>query len=58
MEDIIEKAQFCLNCKVKPCKKGCPMENDIPSFIQCIKKECARFLNRAFFFLLVYSSEQ
>ena len=26
MEDIIEKAQFCLNCKVKPCKKGCPME--------------------------------
>ena len=39
MEDIIEKAQFCLNCKVKPCKKGCPMENDIPSFIQCIKKE-------------------
>lgn len=39
MEDIIEKAQFCLNCKVKPCKKGCPMENDIPSFIQCIKKK-------------------
>ena len=26
--------EYCLNCKVKPCSvKGCPLNNDIPSFI-------------------------
>ena len=37
-QEIQEKANYCLNCKTKPCQKGCPLENDIPSFINCIKK--------------------
>lgn len=36
----IEKySNYCLNCKVKPCsKKGCPLSNDIPAFIKCVKE--------------------
>ena len=37
-QEIQEKANYCLNCKTKPCQKGCPLENDIPSFIDCMKK--------------------
>lgn len=33
------KAEYCLNCINKPCAKGCPLNNDIPSFIQAIKNE-------------------
>ena len=34
MSSIDEKRNYCLNCINKPCsKKGCPLENDIPSFI-------------------------
>lgn len=36
-EQIAEYTNYCLNCKVKPCQKGCPLENDIPSFIQSVK---------------------
>lgn len=33
-----EKANYCLNCKMKPCSnKGCPLNNDIPAFINEIK---------------------
>ncbi len=40
MKEIEEKINYCLNCKVKPCSlKGCPLQNDIPSFIQALKKE-------------------
>ena len=39
MENIIEKAEYCLNCKIKPCTKGCPLENDIPAFIKLIKEK-------------------
>lgn len=39
IEQIKEKANYCLNCKTKPCQKGCPLGNDIPSFIKCIKEE-------------------
>ena len=40
MKDIKEKSEYCLNCPVKPCsKKGCPLENDIPTFIKAIKEE-------------------
>lgn len=38
MENIYEKSCYCLNCKVKPCQKGCPMENDIPEFIKNVKE--------------------
>ncbi len=40
MEKINEKANYCLNCKVKPCSlKGCPLGNQIPNFIAQIKEE-------------------
>ena len=35
-----EKANYCLNCKVKPCSlKGCPLGNNIPEFIKQVKEE-------------------
>ena len=40
MNEIQEKANYCLNCPVKPCSnKGCPLENNIPGFIKAIKEE-------------------
>ena len=39
-QKIKEKANYCLNCKIKPCSnKGCPLNNDIPEFIKQIKEE-------------------
>ena len=39
-EEIREKTEYCLNCKVKPCSnKGCPLNNNIPEFIKQIKEE-------------------
>lgn len=35
-EIAIEEAKRCLQCKNKPCMKGCPVEIDIPGFIACI----------------------
>ncbi|MCR5185957.1 MAG: FAD-dependent oxidoreductase [Clostridia bacterium] len=38
--DIEEMANYCLNCKNKPCSnQGCPMHTPIPDFIDCIKNE-------------------
>ena len=40
MEEIKEKANYCLNCPVKPCSnKGCPLGNNIPKFIKAVKEE-------------------
>lgn len=40
MEDIKEKVNYCLNCKIKPCsQKGCPLNNNIPGFIKAVKEE-------------------
>lgn len=40
IEEIKEKVNYCLNCKVKPCsKKGCPLNNDIPAFIKAAKEK-------------------
>ena len=40
MDDIIEKANYCLNCKIKPCSiKGCPLHNEIPDFIREVKQK-------------------
>ena len=40
IDEIKEKANYCLNCKVKPCSlKGCPLGNNIPEFIKQIKEE-------------------
>lgn len=39
-EQIREKSEYCLNCKIKPCSvKGCPLNNDIPTFIKLVKEE-------------------
>lgn len=32
----IAEAKRCLQCKNKPCMKGCPVEIDIPGFISCV----------------------
>ena len=39
MDEIMKIANYCLNCKTKPCTKGCPLGNNIPEFIKCIKEE-------------------
>jgi len=36
-EDAEEEAKRCLQCKDAPCVKGCPVEIDIPAFINLIK---------------------
>ncbi len=37
---LIQKAEYCLNCKLKPCSiKGCPLNNNIPAFIEHVKNE-------------------
>lgn len=42
-ETAIAEAERCLNCKSKPCVKGCPVGIDIPTFIKEIKE--GNFLN-------------
>lgn len=38
-ERIKEYADYCLNCKVKPCSlKGCPLSNDVPAFVKAVKE--------------------
>lgn len=37
-KEINEMATYCLNCKVKPCSKGCPLNNRIPDFIHAVKE--------------------
>lgn len=38
-KEMQEKINYCLNCKVKPCSnKGCPLNNDIPTFIRLVKE--------------------
>lgn len=39
IDEIMKIANNCLNCKTKPCQKGCPLGNDIPEFIKCIKEK-------------------
>ncbi len=38
-EDAVAEAARCLNCKVPQCRKGCPVEVDIPAFISKIKEK-------------------
>lgn len=39
MNQIQEKTEKCLNCKIKPCSnKGCPLGNNIPAFIKAAKE--------------------
>ena len=39
IEEIKKKAKYCLNCKTKPCSKGCPIKTNIPEFISKITEE-------------------
>lgn len=39
MNSLLEESNRCLNCKVKPCQKACPLRNDIPSFIKFVKED-------------------
>ena len=40
MKEIEEIANYCLNCKTKPCSiKGCPMQTEIPEFITQVKNK-------------------
>ena len=39
MNKFKDLVNYCLNCPVKPCTKGCPLKNDIPSFIKLAKEE-------------------
>lgn len=40
LDELKQKANYCLNCKTKPCSnKGCPLNNDIPKFIEFAKNE-------------------
>ena len=40
MKSLSECANYCLNCKLKPCSvKGCPMQTKIPEFIMEVKNE-------------------
>lgn len=48
MSEYEEIRKYCLNCKTKPCKeKGCPLQNDIPTFIHenDIKKAFEKLCN-------------
>ena len=36
MIEAIAEAKKCLQCKVPQCRKGCPIENDIPDFIHAL----------------------
>ncbi len=38
LEEAINEAERCLNCKNKPCMSGCPVNVKIPEFIQLIKE--------------------
>lgn len=38
-EMAVEEALRCLNCKNPQCRKGCPVEIDIPAFIKLIKEK-------------------
>ncbi len=38
MSEAITESKRCLNCKKPMCKTGCPIENDIPDFINQLSK--------------------
>lgn len=39
MDNIQIKMEHCLNCPNKPCTRGCPLGNDIPTFIKLAKEK-------------------
>ncbi|QSX07019.1 NADPH-dependent glutamate synthase [Sedimentibacter sp. zth1] len=51
LEEAMEEAGRCLNCKNAQCVKGCPVSIDIPGFIQQVKvgniEEAARIIAKS-----------
>lgn len=39
LEQALDEAERCLNCKNSPCKDGCPVGIKIPQFIQKVKEK-------------------
>ncbi len=39
LEQALDEANRCLNCKNKPCVGGCPVAIDIPAFIEKIRQQ-------------------
>lgn len=37
-QQALVESQRCLNCKTKPCVKGCPVGVPIPEFIACVQR--------------------
>ncbi|MCE5198510.1 MAG: NADPH-dependent glutamate synthase [Armatimonadota bacterium] len=35
----LDEAERCLNCKTKPCVQGCPVNIDIPAFVDLMKQK-------------------
>ncbi len=52
-EMALDEANRCLNCKNKPCVSGCPVNIDIPAFIQ---KVCAEDFDGAYDIISASSS--
>ena len=38
-EMAVNEARRCLNCPKKPCQSACPVQIDIPAFIECVANE-------------------
>lgn len=38
LQEAIQEANRCLNCKNPKCKEACPIQNDIPDFIHALSK--------------------
>ena len=38
MEEAITEARRCLHCSIPGCRKGCPIENNIPEFIRALRE--------------------
>ncbi|MCH4167414.1 MAG: NAD(P)-dependent oxidoreductase [Megasphaera sp.] len=36
LQEAVAEAKRCLNCKVPQCRKGCPINNEIPQFIHAL----------------------
>lgn len=38
-ETVVAEARRCLQCKNQPCRRGCPVEVDIPAFIKLVTEK-------------------
>lgn len=38
IQEALQEARRCLHCSIPSCRKGCPIANNIPDFIQALKE--------------------